>query len=68
MVCKVCGQNPLVRAKKAFFGKKPFLGRVVVQKLPRFRELWGKEKKEEEEAGGNKEGGREDEEDRIFYC
>jgi len=29
MVCEVCGQNPLVRAKKAFFGKKPFLGRVA---------------------------------------
>jgi len=29
MVCEVCGQNPRVRAKKAFFGKKPFLGRVA---------------------------------------
>ncbi len=25
----VCGENPLVEAKKAFFGKRPFLGRVV---------------------------------------
>jgi hypothetical protein len=30
----VCGENPLVEAKKAFFGKKPFLGRVASQILP----------------------------------
>jgi hypothetical protein len=28
----VCGENPLVEAKKAFFGKRPFLGREIDHK------------------------------------